>query len=293
MPVNTNLHRLGDQKVHAKRAKTKKTRGRLSASLLLLAATCGWITVLFCVEPSTKAWSILCQSAVTMLCCCTCHYLVSVVATPRDPLVFSHFLCGMFVYLAYVGFYFVDHQLFLHCWRSLYFGFYVWDICMIVVYWDRLFAAFRHFYTIHHTVSFAITGTWMLSGGEWLEYIILGLVIWLSSDLWVYALSAYRAGPFRKLTHRELSAYRYKIFCVERLHRLLAYVLPLWMVFASGSQPSMLCLLVLGTGLANDLLDATFQWQAIRKAQKQNSKQNSQSIPLMTRKTLSHMSTCG
>jgi len=143
---------------------------------------------------------------------------------------------------------------------------------MIIVHWRRLFAAFRHFYTIHHTVSFAITGFWMYLDAEWLDYIILGLFIWLSSDLWVYALSAYRAGPFPKLTPSQLSDYRYKIFWVERMHRLLAYVLPLGMVYSSGSKPSMLCLVVLGTGLANDVLDATFQWQAIVKARKQQSR---------------------
>ena len=270
----TKSHHSDSHKVPAKRGtktRSRKDSGRLSASLLLLAATCGWIAVLFCTESSAQAWGILRNSALTTFCCCVCHYLASTVA-PRDPLVFSHFVCGMFVYLAYMGLYVVEPELFLRTWRSLYFGFYVWDICMIIVYWRRLFAAFRHFYTIHHIVSFAITGAWLYSGGEWLDYIILGLVIWLSSDLWVYALSAYRAGPFKKLTHTELSAYRYKIFWVERAHRLLAYVLPLWMVFASGSNPSMLCLLVLGTGLANDVLDASFQWKAIIKARKQKQK---------------------
>lgn len=290
MPVNTK-HHLGDHKVHSNRdiakIRPKNTRGRLPASCLLVAAICGWITVLFNVEPSTQAWRILCESALTTLGCCICHYLVSAVATPRDPLVFSHFLCGIFVYLGYIYLYVVDHKLFLRSWRSLYFGFYVWDICMIITYWSRLFAAFRHFYTIHHTVSFAITATWMYSGGEWLYYISLGLVIWLSSDLWVYSLSAYRAGPFSKLTRRELSAYRYKIFWVERVHRLLAYVLPLWIVFASGSQPSMLCLLVLGTGLANDLLDASFQWKAILKAKKQDSDS------LMKTTRIPRINTCG
>lgn len=254
------------------RNRRKQNSGRLSASLILLAATCGWITVLFCVESGAQAWNILYKSFLTTLCCCICHHLVSMVTTPRDSLVFSHFLCGSLVYLCYVQFYCSKPDFFLQTWRSLYFGFYIWDICAIILYWNRLFPAFRHFYTVHHTVSFVITGTWAYAGGEWLDYIILGLVIWLSSDIWVYALSAYRAGPFPKLAQHELSSYRYKIFWIERVHRLLAYVLPLWVVFSSGSYPSMLCFLVLGTGLANDALDATFQWKAILKARKQQSR---------------------
>jgi len=269
MKLHNHFDKKTLDKINAKNRR-KQNGGRWLSSLFLLTATCGWITVLFCVESGAQAWDILSKSFLTMICCCICHHLVSMATTPRDPLVFSHFLCGILVYLCYIQFYFVKPDFFLQSWRSLYFGFYMWDTCSIILYWNRLFPAFRHFYTVHHTVSFAITGTWAYFGGQWLDYIILGLAIWLSSDLWVYALSAYRAGPFRKLTHHELSSYRYNIFWIERVHRLVAYVLPLWMVFSSGSHPSMLCLLVLGTGLANDVLDATFQWKAILKARKQN-----------------------
>ena len=102
----------------------------------------------------------------------------------------------------------------------------------------------------------------MYVGGEWLSYIVLGLVIWLGSDLWLYAMSLYRAGPWKQLPRHTHAQLRLRVFWVERVHRLVAYVLP-WVL--AGFHLSDFALLVLGTGLANDVLDATFQWKSLSK----------------------------
>ena len=205
------------------------------------------------------------ESGVVTLLCFALHFAVT--SSPlarqlRAPIVFVHFALGIAVFLTYLIAYVLAPDWFMQTWRSLYFGYYIYDIVVILTYWKRIFAAFRTFYAIHHTVSFLITGVWMYVGGEWLSYIVLGLVLWLGSDLWLYAMSLYRAGPWKQLPRHTLAKLRLRVFWVERVHRLVAYVLP-WVL--AGFHLSDFALLVLGTGLANDVLDATFQWKSLSK----------------------------
>ena len=164
--------------------------------------------------------------------------------------------------MAYLTAYLADPIWFLDTWRSLYFGYYIYDAAMILICWRRLFGSFRTFYTIHHVFSFTITGLWMAAGGVWLDYIILGVMLWLASDLWAYGLAMIRSTRGRQWSRLEIARLKLAVFWIERVHRGLAYVVP-WII--ADFHLSAFAILVLGTGLANDILDAGFQWRSIRR----------------------------
>lgn len=244
----------------------RPSRARVFATVALLAATTWWLGNLVRLEDSvSQVATILGPAALVAVACLLVHGVVLLAARRvrlGSPLVFSHFLQGMLIFCAYMGAHAVEPALFLDSWRSLYFGYYAYDIAVILIFWRRLFKSFRFFYTVHHVFSFAITGLWMAFGGPWLDYIILGVAIWLSSDLWTYGLAMYRSTLGRGKPRAQLARLRLGVFWLERGHRLLAYVIP-WTI--ADFKLSTFALLVLGTGLANDLLDAGFQWRGIRK----------------------------
>ena len=241
-------------------------RARVLAAVALLAATTWWLGNLVRLDASaSRVATILGSAALVAVACLLVHGAVHLVARHvrlGSPLVFSHFLQGTLVFCAYVAAYVMEPTVFLDSWRSLYFGYYIYDIAVILICWRRLFRSFRFFYTVHHVFSFAITGVWMAFGGAWLDYIILGVAIWLSSDLWVYGLAMYRSTWGRGKPRAQIARLRLGVFWLERGHRILAYVIP-WIIADFSLSP--FALLVLGTGLANDLLDAAFQWRGIRK----------------------------
>ena len=174
----------------------------------------------------------------------------------------SHYVQGLLITATYLVAYAWQPEWFLHNWRAVYFGYYIYEVGVLIVFWERLLSSFRVFYAVHHTVSFVITGLWMLVGGEWLGYITLGVVIWLTSDVWLYTLSLYRLVGRAKPERGVMARWQVYVFVLERAHRAMAYIVPMWLANFSLSP---LALVVLGTGLANDVLDASFQWKALRR----------------------------
>ncbi len=251
---------------HSPGSKRKLPRARIFATVALLAATTWWLGNLARLEASvSEVATILGTAALVAAACLLVHGVVHLLARRvrlGPPLVFSHFLQGSLVFCAYMAALMVEPAVFLDSWRSLYFGYYAYDIAVILIFWRRLFRAFRFFYTVHHVFSLTITGVWMAFGGPWLDYIILGVAIWLSSDLWTYGLAMYRSTWGRGRPRAQIARLRLGVFWLERCHRLMAYVVP-WII--ADFTLSSFALLVFGTGLANDLLDAGFQWRGIQK----------------------------
>ncbi len=249
------------------RRKPRRTseRRRTWASLGLGAATLWWVGALCALEGSVAGVAqILGLSATVMVACFAVHVAVIVAArrvSLRSPLVFAHYLQGILIFAAYVTSYALNPTLFLDTWRSLYFGFYLFDVAVLLIFWRQLFRAYRTFYATHHVVSFAITGTWMVVGGAWLDYIVLGVLLWLSSDIWSYGLAMVRCTPGSKRHRRRMGQLQVAAFFLERTHRMAAYALP---CLLADVQLSTLALVILGTGLFNDALDASFQWRGVR-----------------------------
>ena len=66
---------------------------------------------------------------------------------------------------------------------------------MLLIKQQQLFPMFCVFYTIHHIISFFITGTWINNGPCCAEddnnFILRTIVIWLSADIWIYSQNIY------------------------------------------------------------------------------------------------------
>ncbi len=248
-------------------ATTRPSGGRRTAAASLAAVTALWIGSLIHIEGSVAgAVPILLLAAAVAALCFSVHCLVGAAARRgapiADTLVFSHFLQGVLVFTVYVLLYVLEPSAFLRSWRSLYFGYYIYDIAVLLLCWRRLYGSFRVFYSVHHTVSFAITSLWMLVGGAWLDYIVLGVVLWLGSDLWVYGLALYRNTRRRELSRLQVARLQLRIFWIERVHRGAAYLIP---CILASFQLSTLAIVIFATGLANDILDASFQWRTIQR----------------------------
>lgn len=234
------------------------------AVVSLSLATLWWLLGLAHSQPAVGGIaSTLSEALLVVLVCFGVRLAVETLIPKKailSSLVLTHYLQGLLVFVTYVVAFCLEPEWFAKNWQAIYFGYYIYDIATILLYWRKLFSSFRVFYAIHHTVSFGITGLWMLVGGEWLDYIVLGVVIWLGSDLWLYAMSTYRCFHGKRLSANGIQRLRIVVFWIERVHRLAAYVVP-WVI--ADFQLSNFALLVLGTGLANDVLDVVFQWRSI------------------------------
>lgn len=235
----------------------------------LTLATVLWLVALLYRESSlADVGQILGWSALVAGVCLAIQGVISIVTRSvaiTTPLVFAHFLQGLLVFVTYTVAYIFSPDWFLKSWRSIYFGYYLYDICVILLCWRRFVGSFRTFYAVHHTLSFCITALWMFFGGEWLDYIILGVMIWLASDVWVYLLSMYRCLWGRGMPRARVVRLQITAFCLERIHRLTAYGVPF---VIADYQLSPLAVLVFCTGVVNDILDAVFQWRGIQRKQR-------------------------
>jgi len=181
----------------------------------------------------------------------------------KSPYITLHFGLGLVQNISYVIFFLVNPTLFAKLWTSAYFGYYVWTWYVLILRPKEVFSLFRVFYAIHHTVSFFITGTWILVATscncEYEKYILRGIVLWLSADIWVYLVNFSRSVipgmPIETVRRLQLLA-----FVLERLQRVTAY---LQGFIVTQMHISALGWVVFGTGLFNDVLDASFQARSL------------------------------
>ena len=262
-------------------------RNRIASSLCIFLATCFWLFAqLFA---NKRNWddtgrdaaengrvaatptstddlfnsTLLLKEAATVLASCFIIENLIHVIFPRceKKYVLTHYFIGCIVQIAYFLIYvFAGSEVTIRIWRPIYFGYYMWTNIIMMAKPHVFFPAFRLFYTIHHVVSFFITGTWALVDGDWEPYVVRGVVIWLTSDIYVYSINTYRSIDPQKVNKNVFQKLQLGAFCFERVHRIVAYVQAF--MITKGNL-STIAWVIFGTGMSNDVLDASFQLRSI------------------------------
>lgn len=232
-------------------------------SVALLTGTVYWLVSHFINYDNYG--TLFMESASVFIFCFTVENVVSV-AFPSclKPAVLTHFTLGWMQQFSYLLAACTDLQIFERIWRPLYFGYYMWTIIYILVKPQIFFPAFQHFYSVHHIISFFITGSWTFFPGDWSEaYILRGLALWLVSDIFVYTINIYKAIDPKGVDKDFYKKLQLGVFCLERVQRIASY-LQIFVPYQQGVSPSPLAFAIMGTGLFNDIVDAKFQFQSIR-----------------------------
>mmetsp|Transcript_39761 Transcript_39761/g.58083 ORF Transcript_39761/g.58083 Transcript_39761/m.58083 type:complete len:916 (+) Transcript_39761:1-2748(+) len=164
----------------------------------------------------------------------------------------GHCLIGSMIFVAYAIILSTSRSEVKNVWRSLYFGWYTYDSLSFIVFWHDLPHRFRIFQSIHHSLSFLCTGTWLAVGGKWTDLTIIAVVVWLTSDLWHYLSSLY--GLFSEVGVTRWSEAGYNL----KLENLVfaSYGIGIY-IFVDDM--SVLAWLILGTGLLFDAIDTYFR----------------------------------
>jgi len=257
-PTNTN---------HGAATKLKQqSRDTMHLITILCFVTCTsfWLASLFHYHP--KAWWVIQNAFVALAVCFIADTTVACLAPSLETrLVLMHFSLGLVQNIIYILLFVMSPSIFQEVWTSLYFGYYLFTWIMMLTKKREFFSMFRVFYTVHHTISFFITGSWIIVSPccslDNNDFIYRAIMIWLSADIWIYSLNIYRSiwPNTDKNTIRRMQT---AIFGIERLHRSTAYFQPLTV---PSYNHNTLMWVVLGTGLFNDFVDSSFQLQSLCK----------------------------
>jgi len=227
---------------------------------------CTFFWLLALVKYHPQPWLVVQNAFISLTVCFTLDTFVACVAPGLSSrLVTMHFSLGALQNILYIILLNIGTDLFAKVWTSIYFGYYQWTWIMLLTHCREFFPMFRVFYTIHHAISFFITGSWIIIGlccfANDNDFIYRAIVIWLSSDLWVYSLNIYRS--LRPETDKDfIRKWQTIVFGIERVHRSVAYLQPLTV---PASRYNLLMWVVLSTGLFNDIVDAAFQLHSLCK----------------------------
>ncbi|CAB9497944.1 Mycocerosic acid synthase-like polyketide synthase [Seminavis robusta] len=242
------------------------TVGRKTASLAFAAATVWWLSTLVVLD-NDAAGHVLYNALVVF---CVSHLIrISVEycslrgVSVRGAFECSHYLQESIVCCTFVILYACGSDVFLENWSPIYFGSYIFHMVGILAMWNNLHPSFRVFYSMHHSFSFAMTGSWRIPAAneenDWEEALVLAVMLYLTAELWQYGLFVFRHlrgnGPFtqRQMVHLKLLA-----FCMERIQRAVAFS-----CYAFLEEKHGLATTVLITGVSSELLDVYFQGKAI------------------------------
>lgn len=238
------------------------------AALGLLGATSFWLFA----QISTKGWdvsiTVIQQSAVVLsLCFILDNMIQCIFPLCKRHRVMAHFSLGLCQHTVYAIAYLISANTFASIWQPVYFGYYMWTNVLLITNPHQFFPMFHLFYSIHHSISFIITGSWILVSTccPWETYIVRAVVIWLCSDMYLYGLNVYRSLCFSHNGDSSLDKalflkLKFMVFCLERIQRCIAYVQAF---VASKGDFSSLAWTVFWTGLFNDVLDASFQLRSL------------------------------
>lgn len=207
--------------------------------------------------------TLLLKEAATVLASCFVieNLIHAILPHCENKYVLTHYFVGCIVQIAYVLIYcFAGDEVMIRTLRPIYFGYYMWTNITMMAKPHVFFPVFRLFYSIHHVVSFFTTGTWALVHGDWEPYVVRGVVIWLTSDIYVYSINTYRAIDPQNVNKDVFQKLQLGAFCLERVQRIAAYVQAF--IITKGSL-STVAWVIFGTGMSNDVLDASFQLRSI------------------------------
>jgi hydroxymethylglutaryl-CoA synthase len=243
--------------------KTALVSQRFGVALLLALTSAYWVAGVYTCNDGAK--HTLQTGAQVLIASVTTHLLVHrwIAGFPirGSSTTLVHYNLGIMSFIAYGTLYAVDQVEFLKYWGAIFFGYFMSDNIMIITMWDNIHPSFRFFYSLHHAFAFAITGTWAVLQGTWDDYLILGVMLWLTAEIWQYLLLLYRHFPSSKLSASTVSRLKLLCFVLERLHRIVAYGASFAMADFKFSN---FAYFVLGTGLFLDVFDASFQWKNVR-----------------------------
>lgn len=177
---------------------------------------------------------------------------------------FGHYVIGIFTHITYAILLCTSRPLLMNVWRSIYFGWYSYDSLYFIITWRDLSHNFCIFNSIHHSLSLICTGTWIAVGGNWNDQLITALIIWLTSDIWHYALSANRfisvsTAHGWRLTASEAVTAEIVAFWMERIHRCVSYAFVFFI-----EEKSQLFWLIFGSGILFDVIDCPFRILSIQ-----------------------------
>lgn len=134
-------------------------------------------------------------------------------------------------------------------------GLYAYDLLIIALCWDQLKHSYRRFYLVHHLCSFALVALWALTF-ETFTLAMSVAAVWMSADMWRWQQQ------LALLRGEAVSAkQRHTVFVLERLHRIVAYVLAAALV---GSSAWLIDEVVFySSAIVMDVIDTSFQLRAL------------------------------
>ncbi|GAA6134763.1 hypothetical protein NBRC116188_15520 [Oceaniserpentilla sp. 4NH20-0058] len=174
----------------------------------------------------------------------------------------SHYLICFISIGCYIALFPQDSEVFRQYWMQILIGMYLFDLCIIARDWHQLKSSYRVFYSIHHFASLCLFTVWHYTFVPFTDAMALGALLWVSSDIWRWGEQIWR------LNGRHSSDFlRNSVDRLERVHRLLAYTVYLWVLDFEFQHSSEAVLLV--SGIIMDAIDSYFVHkakQAHRKA---------------------------
>jgi len=173
----------------------------------------------------------------------------------------SHYALCLFSILIYLAIVPLGAQTFKEYWIQIITGFYLFDLCIIARDWHQLKPSYRIFYSVHHGASLGFFFLWHFTFEPFTQAMVIAAVAWLSSDIWRWSEQLWRLSG-----HHLASHYRHMVDRLERVHRLIAYVVFFWMVDFHFQHRSEIILLL--SGITMDVIDSYFVKKARSKAQK-------------------------
>ncbi|GFH55235.1 hypothetical protein CTEN210_11711 [Chaetoceros tenuissimus] len=231
------------------------------ANILITAAIFTWIVTLYKYESPTVFKDVLIGSSVVLYICFLGAKVLSFFIKSDRPFVLAHFVLGLISQCSYIFMYAFHQDDFVYLWRSVFTGYYLFSMLLLLINPKLFFPSFYRFYTLHHSASFFIISAWLIaSTDEWPQYLILAKSIWLTSDVWQYIMQIYRAihnpdsGHFKKLQRL--------VFSIERVHRCLSYYHAL---VIGGGASSPFVIFVFATVISIDVFDTVIQINSMRK----------------------------
>ena len=148
-------------------------------------------------------------------------------------------------------------------WDDVYVGYYAFTIILTITRPETFSQTFKVYYTVHHSLSFLVTGSWaLMTCCEWETYVHRGLMLWLGAGLWSYIHNVYTSinPTIGKALFRKL---KLVVFAPVQTQKMTSYVRGL---IVTGLKPSKLAVVILGTGFVLDFGNAVFVCRSIYRS---------------------------
>lgn len=173
-----------------------------------------------------------------------------------------HFLVVLIKHAVMWSTYLAGGGVFLRTWRPLTFGSYVWDNLQLLCRPREFSATARIFLAVHHALAFAVCGIWIYVSSccEWDPYIVRGIMLWWTADLYACLVLTYRSF-YPEVDWQLTWKLRALAFILERIQRFALYSVNL----VERDRLSRLAWVVLASGIVMDTLDTTFQTKSLVK----------------------------